>query len=46
MAPIAMMHNALDVDEGGSGVPLDRRAYQRSVEVLEPACQLALIART
>lgn len=31
MAPITMMRNALGVDEGGSGVPLDREAYQRSV---------------
>jgi hypothetical protein len=26
-----MMRNALGVDEGGSGVPLDRAAYLRSV---------------
>jgi hypothetical protein len=32
MAPITMMRNALGVEEGGSGVPLDRRAYLRSVE--------------
>jgi hypothetical protein len=32
MAPITMMRNALGVDEGGSGVALDRTAYQRSVE--------------
>lgn len=31
MAPITMMRNALGVDEGGSGVPLDRHAYQCSV---------------
>lgn len=31
MAPITMMRNALGVEEGGSGVPLDRAAYQRSV---------------
>lgn len=31
MAPITMMRNALGVAEGGSGVPLDREAYQRSV---------------
>jgi hypothetical protein len=31
MAPITMMRNALGVDEGGSGVPLDRAAYLRSV---------------
>ena len=31
MAPITMMRNALGVEEGGSGVPLDRRAYLRSV---------------
>ena len=33
MAPITMMRNALGVGEGGSGVPLDRLAYARSVEV-------------
>jgi hypothetical protein len=32
MAPITMMRNALGVAEGGSGVPLDRQAYLRSVE--------------
>ena len=32
MAPVTMMRNALGVDEGGSGVPLDREAYRRSVE--------------
>jgi len=31
MAPITMMCNALGVEEGGSGVPLDRAAYRRSV---------------
>ncbi len=31
MAPITMLRNALGVEEGGSGVPLDRQAYQRSV---------------
>jgi hypothetical protein len=32
MAPITMMRNALGVDEGGSGVPLDPVAYRKSVE--------------
>ena len=32
MAPITMMRNALGVEEGGSGVPLDRDAYRRAVE--------------
>lgn len=32
MVPITMMRNALGVAEGGSGVPLDRAAYARSVE--------------
>lgn len=32
MAPITMLRNALGVAEGGSGVALDRAAYQRSVE--------------
>lgn len=31
MAPITMMRNALGVAEGGSGVPVDRAAYARSV---------------
>ena len=31
MVPITMMRNALGVEEGGSGVPLDRAAYRRSV---------------
>ena len=35
MVPITMMRNALGVDEGGSGVPLDRAAYRRSVEFWE-----------
>ena len=35
MAPITMMRNALGVDEGGSGVPLDRDAYTRSVAFWE-----------
>lgn len=35
MAPITMMRNALGVAEGGSGVPLDRAAYARSVAYWE-----------
>ncbi|WP_281784235.1 DUF3228 family protein [Sinimarinibacterium flocculans] len=35
MAPITMMRNALGVGEGGSGVPMDREAYRRSVEYWE-----------
>lgn len=35
MAPVTMMRNALGVTEGGSGVPLDRDAYRRSVEFWE-----------
>ena len=31
MAPITMMRNALGVEQGGSGVALDRDAYRRSV---------------
>lgn len=31
MAPVTMMRNALGVEEGGSGVELDRDAYMRSV---------------
>src|SRR5690606_13522279 len=32
MAPITMLRNALGVEEGGSGVPLDRAAYRRAVD--------------
>lgn len=32
MNPITVMRNALGVDEGGSGIPLDRGAYLKSVE--------------
>ncbi|MBO9664612.1 DUF3228 family protein [Dokdonella sp.] len=35
MAPITMMRNALGVEEGGSGVPIDRAAYRRSVAFWE-----------
>ena len=35
MAPITMMRNALGVEEGGSGVPIDREAYQRAVAFWE-----------
>src|SRR5690606_31201753 len=35
MVPITMMRNALGVEEGGSGVPLDREAYRRSVAFWE-----------
>ena len=35
MAPITMMRNALGVEEGGSGVPLDREAYRRSADFWE-----------
>lgn len=31
MSPITMMRNALPVEHGGSGVPLDRTAYLDSV---------------
>jgi len=32
MNPITIMRNALGKEEGGSGVPLDREAYMKSVE--------------
>ncbi|MBS7458273.1 DUF3228 family protein [Coralloluteibacterium stylophorae] len=35
MAPITMLRNALGVEEGGSGVLLDRAAYRRSVAFWE-----------
>jgi hypothetical protein len=35
MVPITMLRNALGVEEGGSGVVLDREAYRRSVEFWE-----------
>lgn len=31
MPPITMMRNALGIEEGGSGHPLDRKAYEKSV---------------
>ena len=31
MVPITMLRNALGVEEGGSGVPIDREAYARAV---------------
>ena len=35
MVPITMLRNALGVEEGGSGVPLDREAYRRAVAFWE-----------
>lgn len=35
MQPITMLRNALGREEGGSGVPLDRDAYTKSVEYWE-----------
>lgn len=35
MAPITMLRNALGVDEGGSGVPVDRAAYAQAVAFWE-----------
>jgi len=35
MAPITMLRNTLGTAEGGSGVPLDREAYRRSVAFWE-----------
>jgi hypothetical protein len=32
MVPITMLRNALGVEEGGSGVPIDREAYARAVD--------------
>jgi hypothetical protein len=32
MKPITMMRNALGIEEGGSGVPIDREAYKKAVE--------------
>jgi len=32
MKPITMMRNALGIEEGGSGVPIDRDAYKKAVE--------------
>lgn len=32
MQPITMMRNALGTDQGGSGIPLDRDNYKKSVE--------------
>ena len=35
MVPNTMMRNTLGVEEGGSGVPMDREAYRRSVAFWE-----------
>lgn len=35
LAPITILRNALGVEEGGSGVPIDREAYLRSVAFWE-----------
>lgn len=35
MTPATMLRNALGVEEGGSGVPIEREAYRRSVEFWE-----------
>jgi hypothetical protein len=35
LVPITMLRNALGVEEGGSGVPIDRAAYARSVAFWE-----------
>ena len=35
MKPETMIRNSLGISEGGSGVPLDREAYLRSVEFWE-----------
>jgi hypothetical protein len=32
MPPITMMRNALGIEEGGNGVPLDKEEYKRSVD--------------
>ena len=32
MDPITMMRNALGIEEGGSGIPLNREEYKKSVE--------------
>jgi len=32
LAPITMLRNSLGVEEGGSGVPIDREAYTESVK--------------
>lgn len=35
MSPMTMMRNALGVEEGGSGIPLDRKKYMESVQFWE-----------
>lgn len=45
MAPITMMRNALGVNEGGSGVALDREAYRRSVAYWDAHANWRLAAR-
>jgi hypothetical protein len=40
MNPITMMRNALGVEEGGSGVPIDREKYVESVKFWAEHCVL------
>eukprot|EP00197_Chlamydomonas_leiostraca_P007911 CAMPEP_0202862186 /NCGR_PEP_ID=MMETSP1391-20130828/3319_1 /ASSEMBLY_ACC=CAM_ASM_000867 /TAXON_ID=1034604 /ORGANISM="Chlamydomonas leiostraca, Strain SAG 11-49" /LENGTH=215 /DNA_ID=CAMNT_0049541683 /DNA_START=122 /DNA_END=769 /DNA_ORIENTATION=- len=42
MQPITMLRNALGREEGGSGVPLDRDAYSKSVEYWENHATITL----
>jgi len=32
MIPVTMMRNALGMEEGGNGQPLDKEEYQKSVD--------------
>jgi hypothetical protein len=45
MQPITMLRNALGREEGGSGVPLDRRAYEASVAYWEAHATLVAGSR-
>jgi hypothetical protein len=45
MQPITMLRNALGREEGGSGVALDRRAYEASVAYWEAHATLVAGSR-
>jgi hypothetical protein len=40
LQPITMMRNALGREEGGSGVPLDKEAYEKSTAYWEAYAQI------
>ncbi len=45
MQPITMMRNSLGREEGGSGVPLDREAYDKAAQYWETHATIVAGAR-